>query len=90
MPVEGVDVLVSNRDVEGKTLVDLVSMPQTRGVFLQKIVRGASDLMTLAGRTQDTTNAVKLLGVPDRATDVVARAWCAIKRRARCRRSATP
>src|SRR5688500_13779015 len=60
-------------------------MPQTRGVFLQKIVRGATatvipilpstrihrgDLMTIAGRTQDTTNAVKLLGVPDRATDV--------------------
>jgi len=85
MPVEGVDVLVSNRDVDGKTLVDLVGMPQTRGVFLQKIVRGATatvipilpstrihrgDLMTIAGRTQDTTNAVKLLGVPDRATDV--------------------
>src|SRR5688572_4183302 len=84
MPVEGVDVLVSNRDVDGKTLVDLVGMPQTRGVFLQKIVRGATatvipilpstrihrgDLMTIAGRTQDTTNAVKLLGVPDRATD---------------------
>ena len=42
MPVEGVDVLVSNRAIDGKTLVDLVKMPETRGVFLRKIVRGAT------------------------------------------------
>src|SRR6187401_1848841 len=31
MPVEGVDVLVSNRAIDGRTLVDLSKMPETRG-----------------------------------------------------------
>jgi putative transport protein len=90
MPIEGVDVLVTNKAVDGKTLNDLVQMPQTRGVFLRKIARGATgesipilptttvqrgDLFTVAGRTQDINNAIKLLGVPDRATDVTDMAF---------------
>ena len=90
MPVEGVDVLVSNKAVDGKTLVDLAQMPETRGVFLRKITRGATatdipilpnttiqrgDLFTIVGRTQDTNNAIKLLGVADRATDVTDMAF---------------
>jgi putative transport protein len=90
MPVEGVDVLVSNRAIDGKTLVDLSEMPETRGVFLRKIVRGATatvipilpnttvqrgDLFTIAGRTQDTNKAVKLLGVADRPTDAADMAF---------------
>jgi len=90
MPIEGVDVLVSNKAVDGHTLVDLAQMPETRGVFLRKIVRGATatvipilptttiqrgDLFTIAGRTQDTTRAIKLLGVADRQTDVADMAF---------------
>jgi putative transport protein len=90
MPVEGVDVLVSNRAIDGKTLLDLAQMPETRGVFLRKIVRGATatvipilpnttiqrgDLLTVAGRTQDTNNAIKLLGVADRHTDAADMAF---------------
>jgi putative transport protein len=90
MPIEGIDVLVSNRALVGKTLVDLVQMPETRGVFLRKIVRGATatvipilpnttiqrgDLLTIAGRTQDTNKAVKLLGVADRPTDAADMAF---------------
>jgi putative transport protein len=90
MPVEGVDVLVTNQAIDGKTLVDLVEMPETRGVFLRKIVRGATataipilpnttiqrgDLFTIAGRTEDVNKAVKLLGVADRATDVTDMAF---------------
>jgi putative transport protein len=90
MPVEGVDVLVSNRAIDGKTLVDLVKMPETRGVFLRKIVRGATatvipilpnttiqrgDLLTVAGRTQDTNKAIKLLGVADRPIDAADMAF---------------
>jgi putative transport protein len=85
MPVGGVDVFVSNKAVDGKTLAELAQMPETRGVFLRKIVRGATatsipilpnttiqrgDLLTIVGRTQDTNVATKLLGVADRATDV--------------------
>ena len=85
VPVEGVDVYVSNKAVDGKTLAELAQMPATRGVFLRKITRGATatsipilanttvqrgDLLTIVGRTQDTTAATKLLGVADRPTDV--------------------
>jgi putative transport protein len=85
MPVEGVDVLVTNKAVDGKTLAELATMPAARGVFLRRIVRGATatvipilpnttiqrgDLFTIVGRTQDTSAATKLLGVADRPTDV--------------------
>jgi len=90
MPVAGVDVLVTNKALDGKTLVDLVQMPETRGVFLAKIVRGATatvipilptttiqrgDLFTIGGRTEDVNRAVTLLGVADRATDVTDMAF---------------
>jgi putative transport protein len=90
VPVEGLDVLVSNKAIDGKTLNDLVQMPETRGVFLRKITRGATatnipilptttvqrgDLLTIVGRTQDTNKAIKLLGVADRPTDVTDMAF---------------
>jgi putative transport protein len=85
VPVEGVDVYVTNKDVDDRTLAELAQRPSARGVFLRKITRGAvatsipilpstkifrGDIVTLVGRTQDTRAAVKMLGVPDRATDV--------------------
>jgi putative transport protein len=85
VPVEGVDVYVSNKQMEGKTLAELAHLPDSRGVFLRKITRGAvatsipilpnnkiscGDILTLVGRTQDTKVAIKLLGVADRPTDV--------------------
>ena len=85
VPVEGVDVYVTNKEVDGKTLAELAELPGARGVFLRKITRGAvatsipilpntkifrGDIVTVAGRTQDTNVAIKMLGVPDRPTDV--------------------
>ena len=85
VPVEGVDVYVTNKAIDGKTLADLAQRPSARGVFLRKITRGATatdipvlpnttikrgDILTLVGRTQDTTAAAKDLGVLDRPTDV--------------------
>jgi len=85
VPVEGVDVYVTNKAVDGKTLAELAGQPGARGVFLRKITRGATattipilpktqlyrgDIVTLVGRTQDTTAAAKLLGAADRPTDV--------------------
>ena len=84
VPVEGVDVFVTNKEADGKTLAELAQWPAARGVFLRKIVRGATatdipilpdtkinrgDILTLVGRTQDTTAATKALGVPDRQVD---------------------
>jgi putative transport protein len=85
MPVEGVDVYVTSKDVDGKTLAELATSSAVRGVFLRKITRGATatdipiladtqlqrgDIVTLVGRTQDVAAATKLIGYPDRATDV--------------------
>jgi putative transport protein len=85
VPVEGIDVFVTNKAVDGKTLAELARMPGARSVFLRRIVRGATatlipilpnttvqrgDILTIVGRTQDTAAATKLLGVADRATDV--------------------
>jgi putative transport protein len=85
VPVEGVDVYVCNKAVDGKTLVELAGLPGARGVFLRKITRGATattipilpntqlyrgDIVTIVGRTQDTAAAAKMLGVADRPTDV--------------------
>ena len=85
VPVEGVDVYVTNKEVDGKTLAELGRLPGARGVFLRKIVRGSTatlipilpntevqrgDILTVVGRTQDTDAATRLLGVADRPTDV--------------------
>lgn len=85
VPTEGVDVYVTAKDVDGKTLADIAQMKGARGVFLRRIVRGATateipilagtklqrgDVVTLVGRTQDIAAATRMLGVADRATDV--------------------
>ncbi len=85
VPVEGVDVYVTSKEVDGKTLAELAKSPGARGVFLRKITRGATatdipilpntelqrgDIVTIVGRTQDIAAATKMLGYPDRATDV--------------------
>jgi putative transport protein len=85
VPIEGVDVYVTNKEVDGKTLAELAQLPAARGVFLRKITRGAvatsipilantkidrGDILNIVGRTQDTAAVTKLLGVPDRPTDV--------------------
>ena len=85
VPTEGVDVYVTNKKVDGMTLAELAKSEGTRGVFLRKITRGATatdipiladtqvqrgDIFTLVGRTQDITAATKMLGYPDRVTDV--------------------
>jgi putative transport protein len=85
VPIEGVDVYVTNKAVDGKTLAELSQLPGARGVFLRKITRGAvatsipilpstvidrGDILTLVGRSQDVAVATKMLGVADRPTDI--------------------
>ena len=85
VPIEGVDVYVTSKEADGKSLAELAKSPAARGVFLRKITRGATatdipilpnttldrgDIVTIVGRTQDIAAATKLLGYPDRATDV--------------------
>src|SRR6185369_790255 len=93
VPVTGVDVYVTSKAVDGKTLVELARLPGSRGVFLRKITRGATattipilpntqiqrgDVLTLVGRTQDISAVTKLLGVADRPTDVADMAFVGV------------
>jgi putative transport protein len=85
VPAEGLDVYVTSAEVDGKTLAEIAESPWSRGVFLRKITRGAvatsipilpdtkincGDIVTIVGRTRDTTAAAKMLGVMDRPTDM--------------------
>jgi len=85
VPIEGVDVYVTNKEVDGKTLAELANAPGARGIFLRKIARGATatdipilpetklqrgDIVTIVGRTPDVAASTRTLGYPDRATDV--------------------
>ena len=85
VPVEGLDVYVTSKEVDGKTLAELSGSPGARGLFLRRIVRGATateipimadtqlqrgDIVTIVGRTPDVAAGTRMLGYPDRATDV--------------------
>ena len=85
VPVEGVDVYVTSKAVDGKALAEVANAYWARGVYLRKITRGATateipilpeteinrgDILTLVGRTQDVSTATKALGYPDKQTDV--------------------
>ncbi|MDR5809270.1 aspartate-alanine antiporter [Caballeronia sp. LZ019] len=93
VPVEGVDVYVTSKAVDGKTLEELAHLPGARGIYLRRIKRGATetqipilpktklhcgDTVTIVGRTQDTTAAAKTLGVIDRPTSVTDVAFVAL------------
>ncbi|CAH1668930.1 MULTISPECIES: aspartate-alanine antiporter [unclassified Chelatococcus] len=82
--IEGVDVLLTNRHFDGKTLSELAKLPVTRGIFLRRIRRGATgvdipilpatelhrgDVLTVYGRPQDISAAVSTFGRADRSSD---------------------
>jgi putative transport protein len=80
-PIEVLDVVVTNKSVVGKTILDLAAMDFARGVFLKKLTRTGEpmpfspatrvergDIMTLIGATRDVERAAKNLGYADRKT----------------------
>ncbi len=84
-PIEGIDVYITSKAADGKTLEELGNLPGARGVYIRSIKRGVTetpipiladtkiyrgDVMQIVGRTTDTTAAGKALGVIDRPTDV--------------------
>ena len=46
VPVESVDLVVTSKDVDGKTLIDLAQADFARGVYLSKITRGVFSAAT--------------------------------------------
>ncbi len=83
VPSDVVDVVVTNKAIDGRTLADLATDPSARGVFLRRITRGGTDLgklpdtkvhrgdvLTIVGSAASTTRVAELFGVADRASDV--------------------
>jgi putative transport protein len=83
VPVEGTEILVTSRGIDGKTLGELANEPSTHGIFLRQIRRGATgveipilpgtelhrgDIVTVVGRPQDVSRALTAFGRADRTT----------------------
>jgi putative transport protein len=83
VPAEAVDVLVTNKAIDRKPLIDLAKEEFARGVYLTKITRGAmsveipvlpqtqvyrGDILRLVGTRVHLDRAVKAIGYADRPT----------------------
>lgn len=83
MPAEAVDVVLTNKAYDGKTLIELARTDFARGVYLTKITRGATsanipvlaqtkvyraDILRIGGTRANTEAAARNLGYADRPT----------------------
>jgi putative transport protein len=80
-PVEMLDVVITNKSLDGKSIAELAVMDFARGVFLKKLTRTGQampflpetrvergDLVTLIGSEKDVERAARSLGYADRKT----------------------
>ena len=90
IPVESVDLVLTSKDANGKTLIDLASSDFARGVFLRKITRGATstdvpilaqtklnrgDILKISGRKTHVQRVEKALGYADRSSTATDMIW---------------
>ena len=90
VPVESIDVVVTSKDVDGKTLIDLSKADFTRGVYLSKITRGATsvdvpilaqtavhrgDILKLTGTKTHIERIEKAIGYADRPSVMTDMVW---------------
>lgn len=81
IPIETLDVVVTQRSLVGKSLADLAQSNLARGVFLRKLTRAGQeipiapatridrgDVMRLIGTRPEVERAAQDIGYPDRAT----------------------
>ena len=82
MPTETVDVYVTSKEINGKTLRELSDAPLARGIFLRKIMRNMveipilpetevlrGDILTITGSQRHVEIAIKALGYADRPVE---------------------
>jgi putative transport protein len=66
LPVESLDIVVSNRAMDGKTLADLACLDVARGVFLSRLSRAGVDMPLTPDATIDRGDVLRLVGtVPE-------------------------
>jgi putative transport protein len=86
-PQEHLDVVITNKALAGKTLIELAALEFSRGVFLRKVLRlgepmpfttetriDRGDVLSLVGAKRDVERAAKELGYADRpviSTDMI-------------------
>ncbi len=90
IPVESVNLVVTSKAVDGRTLLDLSRDDFARGVYLQKITRGATsvdipilaqtriqrgDILKIAGGKGHVERVEKAIGYVDRATVATDMVW---------------
>ncbi|WP_170359356.1 aspartate-alanine antiporter [Ruegeria arenilitoris] len=62
IPSEKLDVMITSKDVHGKTLDELSKMPQARGVYVSKLTRNMIDLPLLPGTVLHRGDILTILG----------------------------
>jgi putative transport protein len=83
LPIEVVDVVLTRKEFDGRTLADLARDDVSRGVFLRRITRAGTtlgvlpdtkvqrgDVLTVTGSAASTARVAEAFGVADRPTDV--------------------
>ncbi len=81
VPVEAVDIQITNRSIDGRKLSDLAKEPFTRGVYINSIKRGSlqvdipvlpgtqvqiGDIVSVAGTKKHTEALIEAVGYADR------------------------
>ena len=90
VPVESVDLVITHKDVNGETLIDLAGKDFARGVYLQSITRGATsvdvpvlaqttlhrgDILKISGTSTHINRIAKSIGYADRPTNLTDMVW---------------
>jgi putative transport protein len=90
IPVESVDLVVTHKNVNGKTLIELAKEEFAQGVYLQKITRGATsvdvpvlaqtmihrgDILKLSGTRTHIDRIAKAIGYADRPSSMTDMVW---------------
>ena len=90
VPAERVNMVVTNKKLANKTIMDLADEKFARGVYLNKITRGATsveipvlpltkidrgDILSIVGTRKDTDRVVKAMGYADRPSEITDMVW---------------
>jgi putative transport protein len=93
IPVEQVDVVVTNKAFAGRTIMELAKEKFARGIYLSRIIRGATsvdipilqktdihrgDILSIMGSRKHTDAVVAAIGYADRPTDATDMVWVGI------------
>ncbi len=90
VPAEAVDVVITRKDYDGRTLRELASEQFARGVYATRLTRGAvgvqipvlpetkvyrGDILRIGGTRASTDRAIAALGYADRPSEVTDMVW---------------